>query len=167
MFEEEGRKKIRLTPEQAAIRIRNYCAYQERCHQETRDKLYDYGLHQQDVEQIISQLINENYLNEERFAEAFVSGKFRIKKWGKNKILLGLKSKKISEYCIKKAIQQIDGEEYEKTLLELSRKRWKSVKGEQIYIRQKKVVAWLMSRGYESDLCWYAVKLITEQERPA
>ncbi|TAH03079.1 MAG: RecX family transcriptional regulator, partial [Sphingobacteriales bacterium] len=84
-----------LTKEQALQKLRQYCAYQERCHQEVKDKLYSYGLHQQQVEESISQLIEEDYLNEERFAKQYAGGKFRMKQWGKVKITYELKLKKV------------------------------------------------------------------------
>ena len=92
-----------FTPEQAIPKIKQYCAYQERCHAEVKDKLYSFGLHRKDVDEIIVLLIGENYLNEERFAIHYAGGKFRINHWGKNKIKQALKQKRVSDYCIKKA----------------------------------------------------------------
>src|SRR5688500_741234 len=110
-------KKIRITDQkQALIKARNYCAYQERCQQEVRDKLYEWGLWPEAVENIIVELITDNFLNEERFATTFAGGKFRIKKWGRVKIKLELKKRKISEYCIKQAMKEIDEKDYLKTL---------------------------------------------------
>ena len=108
-----------FTPEQAVPKIKQYCAYQERCHSEVRDKLYSFGLHKNDVEEIISTLITENYLNEERFAIHFAGGKFRMKQWGKIKIKQALKYKQVSDYCIRKALKEIDAHEYEKTFQKL------------------------------------------------
>ena len=142
-----------LTKEQALQKLRHFCAYQERCHQEVKDKLYGYGLHRQDVEESLSQLIEENYLNEERFAIQFAGGKFRIKQWGRNKIRFELKKKKISDYCIRKATGQIDEEEYIKTLERLARLRWESLRGEKNTQRRKhKSISYLLQKGYESDL---------------
>ena len=89
-------KKKKLTPQQAVIKAQMSCAYQERCQQEMRDKLYEWGLYSNDVENIIANLISDGYLNEERFAKAFAGGKFRIKKWGRIRIKLELKKRKIS-----------------------------------------------------------------------
>ena len=83
------------TPEQSLPKIKQYCAYQERCHKEVREKLYSFGLNKEEVNEIISTLINENYLNEERFAIQFAGGKFRMKQWGRIKIKMGLKAKKV------------------------------------------------------------------------
>src|ERR1700709_658618 len=90
-----------LTREQALQKARHYCGYQERCHSEVKEKLYSLGLHKQQVEECLSQLIEENYLNEERFAQQFAGGKFRMKQWGRVKIKYELKQKQVSEYCIK------------------------------------------------------------------
>ena len=119
-----------FTPEQSLQKIKQYCAYQERCHAEVRDKLYSFGLHKNEVEEIISTLITENYLNEERFAIHFAGGKFRMKQWGKIKIKQALKYKQVSDYCIKKALKEIDVDEYEKTFQKLTQQKLKSLKGE-------------------------------------
>src|SRR5688572_5536586 len=100
---------------EAKQKIEAFCAYQERCDFEVRQKLFSWGLFQEDVDALISDLITHNFLNEQRFAEAYVSGKFRIKKWGRVKIRQQLKLRKISEYSIKKGMQVIDDEEYIKT----------------------------------------------------
>src|SRR5690606_33190020 len=97
-----------FTFEQALQKIKQYCAYQERCHSEVRDKLYSFGLRQSEVEEMITLLIVENYLNEERFAIHFAGGKFRMKQWGKHKIKQALKLRKVSDYCINKALKDID-----------------------------------------------------------
>src|SRR4249919_2672470 len=92
----------------ALQKAKHYCAYQERCHSEVRDKLYSFGLHRNEVEPLLTQLIEENFLNEERFAIAYAGGKFRIKNWGKEKIKYALKQNKVSEYCIHKALAAIN-----------------------------------------------------------
>ncbi|CAN5298130.1 regulatory protein RecX [soil metagenome] len=142
-----------FTPQQALQKIKGYCAYQERCHAEVKDKLYGYGLHKSDVEPIISQLIEENYLNEERFATAYAGGKFRMKQWGRIKIKMSLKQKRVSEYCIKKALQSIDEAAYIKTLHKLAEQKRKALKGEKnIWIKKKKLQDHLLQKGFESDL---------------
>lgn len=144
--------KKQLTSAQAKLKIAAYCAYQERCQQEVRDKLYTYGLHMEEVENLISYMIEEGFLNEERFAIAFVGGKFRIKKWGKNKILQELKLRRISPNCIKSGMKEIDPEEYGKTLQGLVEKKWESLSDKDDFVRTQKVTRYLMSRGYELDL---------------
>src|SRR5450432_470130 len=105
-----------LTKEQALQKARHFCAYQERCHNEVKEKLYSFGLWKKDVEETISLLIGDDYLNEERFAIQFAGGRFRMKQWGRVKIRYELKQRQLSEYCIKKALAAIDEEDYHKTL---------------------------------------------------
>src|SRR6185295_8111333 len=97
-----------------------YCKYQERCHMEVRNKLYELGFTTSEVERQLSELIEKGVLNEERFARAYARGKFRMKQWGKEKIKQGLRLRKVSDYCIKKAFTEIDPGEYEKALHKLS-----------------------------------------------
>src|ERR1700704_6676060 len=122
--------KSRLPREKALQKIKHYCGYQERCQTEVKEKLYSMGLWKKDVEEILSQLIEENYLNEERFAIQFARGKFRMKQWGKGKILYELRQKKISEYCIKKAIKEIDDDAYQKILQKLASQKLALLKTE-------------------------------------
>lgn len=136
----------------AAQKIESWCAYQERAQQETRDKLYEYGLHSNEVEQIISNLIENNFLNEERFAMIYVSGKFRIKKWGKIKIKGGLKAKRVSDYCINKAMKQIDVNEYFATLEKVIHQKNKLLKEPNKIKRNNKLFLFASSKGYESNL---------------
>lgn len=142
-----------FTPQQALPKIKQYCAYQERCHSETRNKLYSFGLNKTEVEEIISSLITSNYLNEERFAIHFSGGKFRMKQWGKRKIMQALKTKQVSDYCIKKALKEIDEKEYKKTFYKLADKKILSLKKEKnIFIKRKKLQDYLILKGYEFDL---------------
>ena len=136
------------------VKIEQYCAYQERSQQEVRDKLYDMGLHQKDVEELISELVTDNFLNEERFAITYARGKFRIKHWGKIKIKQSLKLKRVSEYCIKKALKEIDGDEYLEVLKTEMHKKAEKVKDKDPYIRKNKIAQYLASRGFELDLIW-------------
>ncbi len=138
-------------------KIRHYCVYQERSHKEVKEKLYGYGLFKPDVELLISQMIEEDYLNEERFAIQFAGGKFRMKQWGKVKIMMGLKEKYISPYCIKKGLSEIDEEAYQKTLHQLAEKKWASLKGEQYISREGKTRNFLLQRGFESALIQQAI----------
>ena len=155
---EDKKPKKKLTPNQATIKAQLSCAYQERCQQEMRDKLYEWGLYSNDVENIIANLISDNFLNEERFAKAYAGGKFRIKKWGRVKIKIELKRRKISDYCIKKAMQEIDEDDYIKTLKSILVKRLKeNSKGKQ-QIRNYKAAQYAMSRGFEGDLIWDVLK---------
>jgi regulatory protein len=157
MFEEKKPKK-KLTPNQAIIKAQMSCAYQERCQQEMRDKLYEWGLHSNEVENIIADLISTNFLNEERFAKAFAGGKFRIKKWGKVKIKIELKKRKISDYCIRKGLAEIDDIEYIKTLKDILSKKLKENTKGKIQIRNYKAAQYAQSRGFEGDLIWDIIK---------
>lgn len=162
IFHMEEIRKKKYTPGIALQKIQSYCAYQERCHSEVREKLYSWGLYKKDVEQIIVQLIQDNYLNEERFAIAYASGKFRIKKWGKNKIKQALKARHISDYCIRKAMKEIESDDYEETLKKLVEKKAKSVKEKKLPVRRYKVAQYLILRGYEPDAVWTTVNEIMQ-----
>lgn len=151
--------KKKLTPLQALANAKQFCAYQERCHNETKDKLYSHGLATNDVEQIISQLIEEDYLNEERFAAAFARGKFRMKQWGRVKIRYEMKQRRITDYCIKKAMKEIDEEEYIKTLSKLKEEKLRTLKSEKnIFTKKKKLTDYLTQKGYERDIIFSVLK---------
>ena len=150
-----------FTPDQSLPKIKQYCAYQERCHAEVRDKLYSFGLNKKEIDEIISTLITENYLNEERFAIHYAGGKFRMKYWGKNKIKQALKYKQVSDYCIKKALKEIDNKEYEKTFQKLAEQKLKTLKSEKnIFIKKRKLQDFLLMKGYESVLIREVVNMI-------
>jgi len=150
-----------FTPQQSVPKIKQYCAYQERCHAEVRDKLYSFGLNKIEVEEIISTLITENYLNEERFAIHYAGGKFRMKQWGKIKIKQALKFKQVSDYCIKKALKEIDAQEYQKTFEKLAEQKLKTLKGEKkIFIKKRKLQDFLLQKGYEIQIVAEAVKKV-------
>ena len=143
----------KFTPQQALPKAKHYCAYQERSHREVKDKLYGFGLNTKEVDQILSTLIEENYLNEERFAIQFAGGHFRTKKWGRVKITHALKQKQVSPYCIKKALKQIDEDEYLKTLQRLFEEKLKTLKSEKnIFVKKRKLQDHLLQKGFESDL---------------
>ena len=146
-------KPERLTPQQALPKAKYYCAYQERSHSEVRDKLYGFGLNKTEVETIITTLIEENYLNEERFAIQYAGGHFRTKQWGRMKIRQALKQKQVSDYCIKKALKQIDEDDYRRTLQQLFDAKLKTLKSEKnIFIRKRKLQDHLLLKGFETDL---------------
>jgi regulatory protein len=143
----------KLSKEQALPKIKQYCTYQERCHAEVKEKLYAFGLYKKDVEQLMSQLIEENYLNEERFAIQYAGGKFRMNQWGRIKIKYALKQKQVSDYCIKKALKEINESDYKKTLQKLAEKKLKTLKNESnVFSKRKKVQDYLLQKGYEINL---------------
>ena len=142
-----------FSKEEALKKAKEYCAYQERCHSEVKEKLYSFGLHKNDVDELLSKLIEENYLNEERFAIQYAGGKFRIKQWGRIKIKYALKQKQVSEYCIKKALASIDESNYKKTIKKLADQKLKTLKGEKnIFIKKKKLQDHLIQKGFEINL---------------
>ena len=149
---EQLKKPKVYTQKQALIKAESYCAYQERCQQEVRDKLYSWGLREIQVENVIADLIASNFINEERFAKAYAGGKFRIKKWGRVKISIELKRRKISAYCIKKGLAEIEEEEYIKTLQKVAEVKIKAMKERDSKKKKYKVMNYLLSRGFENDL---------------
>lgn len=142
------------TVDEAQRKLENYCAYQERCHKEVKTKLLEMRMIPEAIDQIVVHLIQENYLNEERFAKAFVSGKFRIKKWGKNRIIRELKFKEISKYSIEIALNEIKEEDYLNTLDDLILKRIDQINEQNKFKKRKKVADYLLYRGWESHLIY-------------
>jgi regulatory protein len=153
------------TPEQAFQKLRQYCAYQERSHYEVKEKLYSFGLHKTEVEPLLSKLIEEDYLNEERYAVVFAGGHFRSKKWGRVKINAALQQKKVSTYNIKKGLKVIDDTDYRKCLLQLASAKWTSLKSEQWISRIAKTTNYLLQKGYESNLIQEAIAQIRSKEK--
>ncbi|MGV3764337.1 regulatory protein RecX [Parapedobacter sp.] len=147
-----GQSQKKLTPRQAKDKAGVYCAYQERSQQEVRDKLYLWGLHRTDVEQIIAELIMDGFLNEERFAMAYASGKFRMNGWGKHKIKQGLKQKAVSAPLIRAALAGLDNQEYRDKLLGLLQAKARSEKEKHPNKRKSKLVRYALGKGYESEL---------------
>jgi regulatory protein len=137
---------------EAKQKIESFCAYQERCDYDVRRKLYEWKLSSEDVDALISHLISYNFLNEERFAEAYVSGKFRIKKWGRVKIRQQLKLKKISLYSINKAFLQLDDAEYIQTAKDLVVSKSRLIKSKNPWDKVNKLKRYLASKGYETEL---------------
>jgi regulatory protein len=149
------------TVDEALKRMENYCVYQERCHKEVEEKLVEMRLIPEAKEKIFLHLIENNFLNETRFALAFARGKFRIKKWGKQRISRELKFRNISEYNIKAALERISLDEYETTLNELAAQRLLQIQEKNKYKKRKKLADYLLYRGWESDLVYEKItKLI-------
>lgn len=154
----------RLTKEQAWQKIKHYCAYQERSHNEVKNKLYGFGLYKSEVEELLSKAIEEDYLNEERFAEMFAGGKFRMKHWGKVKILYELRQKGVSSYNINRALKAIPDEDYRKCLQKLAGEKWNALQGEHPLSRQAKTTSYLQQKGYELPLIQQTVQAIRKGE---
>jgi len=143
----------KLSKEQALPQIKQFCVYRERCHSEVKEKLYSYGLYKNDVEQLMAQLVEENYLNEERFAKQYAGGKFRMNQWGRVKIKYALRQKQVSEYSIKKGLKEISESDYKKTLQKLAEQKLKTLKNESnVFSKRKKLQDYLLQKGYEGEL---------------
>lgn len=155
---EQKKKQKYYTPKEALIKVAAYCAYQERTQQEVRNKLYTYGLEPDDIEELIVRLGQEKMIDEERYAKAYVRGKYGLKRWGRRKIMQGLKAKGISDYCVKQGLKEIDLEVYEQNLLYLLEKKNQTEKEKNPFTRRQKLSYFLMSKGYESDLVQDALK---------
>ncbi|TDS12684.1 regulatory protein [Maribacter caenipelagi] len=143
-----------FTIQEATKKIENYCAYQDRCHKEVVSKLKEMGMIPLAVDTIIAQLIEDRFLNEERFAKSFARGKFNIKKWGKNRIVRELKFRNISKYNITTALKEIEPEVYLETLDNLAKKRLNQITETNIQKRRKKLADYLLYRGWESHLVY-------------
>jgi regulatory protein len=157
-------QKKHLTKEQAFQKLKQYCAYQERCHSEVKQKLWDLGVSPSYHDEIISSLIEGDYLNEERFAAMFAGGKFRMKNWGRKKIQYALRDKQVSSYSINKGLNEIDEEAYFNSLEKLAEKKYESLKHEQYLVRKKKTMDFLFQKGYESALVSKVISKLTAKE---
>jgi len=146
------------TLQEAKKKLEGYCAYQERCHKEVVAKLREMKMIPEAIDQIVVHLITENYLNEERFARSFTRGKFKIKKWGRNRIVSELKQRNISKYNIEHALREIDEEVYSNTLNALAEKRLGQITEKNIQKRRKKLADYLLYRGWESHLVYEKIK---------
>jgi regulatory protein len=149
---------------EAKVRIAAFCAYQERYQQEVRNKLQERGIYGDEAEELIAYLISEGYLSEERFAQAFVRGKFRMKKWGRNKILQELKMRQISPNCIKSGMKEIEGDEYWETLLQLVEKKASQIRESDDFKKRYKTHQYLMGRGFENDLIQSAIETVFSKQ---
>ena len=149
-------KKV-FTVNEIKNKLEFYCVYQDRCHKEVESKLREYNVIPEARELILLSLMEEGFLNEERFCKSFARGKFRIKKWGKERIIRELKFRDVSVYNIKTALKEINEEEYMETLYELVHKKNNSLNESNIYKRKKKIVDYVRYRGYESNLIFQVV----------
>ncbi|SDQ09263.1 regulatory protein RecX [Flagellimonas zhangzhouensis] len=139
---------------EATKKLEHYCAYQERCHQEVVQKLKGMRMIPEAIDQIVGHLIKENYLNEERFAKSFTRGKFRVKKWGKNRIVRELKMRDITAFNIKSGLKEIEEAEYLTNLDELSKKRLEQITETNPLKKKKKLADYLLYRGWENHLVY-------------
>jgi len=136
---EQGQKKKSFTVDEIKRKLENYCVYQDRCHKEVEQKMWEYQLIPEAKEMILLSLMKDNFLNEERFAKSFARGKFRIKNWGKQRIVNALKFKDISAFTIKTALKEIDEVAYIETIYRITENRNEVIKETNIYKRKKKI----------------------------
>ncbi|MBT8321798.1 MAG: RecX family transcriptional regulator [Eudoraea sp.] len=135
-----------------------YCAYQDRCHQEVRQKLWEMKMIPEAIDHIMAYLIENDFLNEQRFAESFTRGKFRIKNWGKIRIVRELKQREISQFIIKKSLRQIKDQEYMQALDKLARKRLQALSNLNRLKKKQKLAYYLLYRGWENDLVYDKIR---------
>ena len=154
-------KKKKVSSKEAFLRACNFCAYQERTQQEVRRRMHEsYIISRDEVEELIVRLIEENFVNEERFAKAFAGGKFRVKKWGRIKIKNELRLRGLSNYCINEAMKEIEDEDYIITLQRILEKKMNITKEKNIIKKKYTVATFAQSKGYESSLIWELIENI-------
>lgn len=153
-----------MSKEEALTRLKRYCAYRERSHTEVRHKLLELRVFGNMLEEVISDLISENYLNEERYARAYVRGKFKNNKWGRNKILMGLKANKVSNYCIRKGLEEIKEDEYKDVLTFLLQKKLDLSLDLDKYVLIKKLSQYGVQKGYEYDIVNACIKKLIDEK---
>ena len=146
-----------LTIKEIEIKLRYYCSYQERCHKEVQEKLRTFNVIPDGVNQIISNLISENFLNENRFSKSYVRGKFNIKHWGKIRIVNELKKRNISKYNINQGLKEIDELDYQNKFEEIFNKKLSALEGLTLIVKKKKILSYLMYRGWESSLIYQKI----------
>ncbi|MEN2402064.1 RecX family transcriptional regulator [Flavobacterium sp. MC2016-06] len=152
-----------FTPKEALQKLEHFCAYQERCHDEVISKLFSLKMTSDEIDFIVVQLIEGNFLNETRFACSFARGKHRIKHWGKIRITNELKARHISSTNITLALKEISPEEYESTFEQLSEKCWNSLQEKNLLKKRKKFCDYMLRRGYESNFIYDKVKEFEEK----
>lgn len=150
--------KKRFTPTEALTKIQRYCAYQERSHKEVRNKLFEYGLFASQVDELLSRLITDGFLNEERFAKAFAGGKFRMKKWGRLKIKNELEFMGLTKNCIQRGLNEIEQADYRTTLKTLLKKKSAAVQETNLFKKRDKIARYAIGKGYEPELVWEYVR---------
>ncbi len=158
-------ERLTFTVEEAKKKLEYYCVYQDRCHKEVEKKLYEMNMIPLAQEVIILHLIENNFLNEERFSKSFARGKFRIKQWGKQRIIRELKQKNISKYNIDIALKEINQEEYLNVLSELTQKKWDTILEKNQFKKRKKIIDFMFRKGFESNLIYTKIDLIMSNDK--
>ena len=150
-----------LTVTEALEKLRTYCVYQERCHKEVKNKLYQLDMIPQAIEQIVGTLVAENYLNESRFAQQFAHGKFSIKHWGKIRITKELKARNISDYDIQKALKALETDVYLTKIEAISEKKWAQFSQISVQAKKEKLYNYLVYRGWETALIYEQINRLS------
>jgi len=147
-----------LTPDQVLDKMAKYCAYQERCVKDVRDKLKTFDIPQEDQGKILDYLLDNRFVNDERFAKSFVRGKINQSGWGLNKIRFHLMQKGIAKEIIDEALAQTDEEAYRQRLIDILKAKSKTVKAENDFEKKRKLAAYAMQKGFEAALVWEVLK---------
>lgn len=163
MFE---KKKKSFTVDEIKRKLENYCVYQDRCHKEIEQKIREFNLIPEARELILLSLMKDNFLNEERFSKSFARGKFRIKSWGKQRIVRELKFRDISAYNIKTALKEINEGDYLETIYRITENRNQVISESNIFKRKKKLIDFLIRKGFENDLIYKTVNDIVQKKSP-
>jgi regulatory protein len=150
-----------IAKQEAKEKIRRYCAYQERAHSEVRNKLYSYGLHRSDVDEILTDLITDGFLNEERFAKAYAGGKFRMKRWGRIRIARALEAKGVSKNCVAIGLKEIDESSYEEVLAALLEDKSLTIDAENPFAMKDRLSHYAIRKGYEPEIVWKLINAMT------
>jgi regulatory protein len=151
------KNRVSYTVDEAISKMERFCVYQDRCHLEVTNKLREMQMIPQAIDYIVHHLITHDFLNEERFARSFARGKFRIKKWGRERITRELKKRHISRFNIKAGLSEIETEEYHITLAEISAKKWARLTDNSLAVKKKKLANYLFYRGWEADLIYQKI----------
>ena len=157
--------KKSFTVDEIKRKLENYCVYQDRCHKEIEQKMREYNLIPEAKEMLLLSLMKDNFLNEERFAKSYARGKFRIKSWGKQRIIRELKFRDISAYNIKTALKEINEEEYIATVYRITENRNEVISEPNIYKRKKKLIDFLIRKGYEYDLIFRTIDMVIKNPK--
>ncbi len=152
----------KISVSEAQTKIEYYCSYQERCHQEVVEKLRQLGQTSADIDTLLVHLIDQNYLNEERFARSFVRGKHRIKGWGRHRIVNELKGRHITQYVLQAALQELDPEEYETAFHRIAESHWEHLHEANMLRKRKKFCDYMVRKGWESDWVYEKVKALEQ-----
>ena len=150
-----------LTPDQVLDKMAKYCAYQERCVKDVRDKLKTFEIPEKEKEKILDYLLDNRFVNDERYAKAFVRGKVNQSGWGVNKIRFHLIQKGIDKDIIDEALGQTDNEVYRQRLIDILKTKSKTIKANSDFEKKRKLAAYAMQKGFEGNLIWEVLKDLT------